>query len=280
MSSEPDQISEPPIDPLLGQPRMVADPRISVAQAAEILGKTTERIYRLIQLGQLPRHGKPRKSRQLLLSDVLRLRGLGEPISIGQAARRLRGSPADVRRLIADGKLTLVPGSRRLLYPADVQRIARTWSPPASESQPSSPAGQVNTPAAGKDPWSQRLWNPPARRRRPDPCPPRRQRPLLVPAGAPRRDPARRARHRRSRSHRASQPQAVDSRLPRTGAPPQTPPFPPRVPRRWSTGRQIWRAEHAGRPLSRLASHSGRGQQDKDRPSLFPRRHLTDGSST
>jgi predicted DNA-binding transcriptional regulator AlpA len=153
MSSEPDQISEPRIDPLLGQPRMVADPRISVAQAAEILGKTTERIYRLIQLGQLPRHGKhgkPRKSRQLLRSDVLRLRGLGEPISIGQAARRLRGSPADVRRLIADGKLTLVPGSRRLLYPADVQRIARTWSPPASESQPSSPAGQVNTPAAAR----------------------------------------------------------------------------------------------------------------------------------
>jgi hypothetical protein len=121
---------------------------IEVTECSGILGKTTERIYRLIQLGQLPRHGEPHKSRRLLLSDVLRLRDLGEPISIGQAARRLGGSPADVRRLIADGKITLVPGSRRLLYPADVGRIAGTWKAPAKESRPSKPDGHVNTPAA------------------------------------------------------------------------------------------------------------------------------------
>jgi hypothetical protein len=47
MASEPvDTCAELPIDPLLGQPRMVADPRISVAQAARILDKIPVQIYR------------------------------------------------------------------------------------------------------------------------------------------------------------------------------------------------------------------------------------------
>jgi hypothetical protein len=61
---------ELPVDPLLGQPRMVDDPRISIAQAAVVLGKKPAQVHRFIALGRLPRHGLPNNGRPLLLSEV------------------------------------------------------------------------------------------------------------------------------------------------------------------------------------------------------------------
>jgi hypothetical protein len=54
---------EPPLDPLLGQPRMVSDPRISVAQAAQILGKTRAQVYRLVHARTATERGEPNKFR-------------------------------------------------------------------------------------------------------------------------------------------------------------------------------------------------------------------------
>jgi hypothetical protein len=52
MASERVDVGEVPlIDPLLGQPRMVADPRISVAQAARILDNSPAQVYRYRSAG-------------------------------------------------------------------------------------------------------------------------------------------------------------------------------------------------------------------------------------
>ena len=52
-----DQHEEPgelPVDPLLGQPRMVDDPRISIAQAAVVLGLKPAQVHRYVALGRVP----------------------------------------------------------------------------------------------------------------------------------------------------------------------------------------------------------------------------------
>jgi hypothetical protein len=138
MSSDQATGGEPPIDPLLGQPRMVNDPRISVTQAAEVLGR-------------LPRRGAPNTSRGLLLSDGLRVRAKGEPIKLAQAAQWLRRPTDAVRQLIAEGKLPLVPGSERLVYPSDVRALpAAPPAPPRNPPPATGPGGYINTRAAAK----------------------------------------------------------------------------------------------------------------------------------
>jgi hypothetical protein len=64
----------------------------------------------------------------------------------------LGGTGSDVRRLVAEGKLMLVPGSQRLLYEADVRELSRTWTRPvrAKPRQPAGPEGHVNTAAAAR----------------------------------------------------------------------------------------------------------------------------------
>jgi hypothetical protein len=151
-SERTDDDGEPPIDALLGQPRMVSDPRISVAQAAQILGKSPVQVYRMVKLGRLHRRGEPNKFRGLLLSDVLQCRERGDPLEVADAAKVLGGTASDVRRLIAEGKLTLVPGSQRLLYETDVRELSRTWTRPAraKPQQPAGPDGHINTSAAAR----------------------------------------------------------------------------------------------------------------------------------
>jgi hypothetical protein len=151
-SEQTDGGEEPPLDALLGQPRMVSDPRISVAQAAQILGKTRAQVYRMVKLGRLRRRGEPNKFRGLLLSDVLQCRDRGEPIEVADAAKVLGGTASDVRRLIAEGKLTLVPGSQRLLYETDVRELSRTWTRPAraKPQPPPGPEGHINTATAAR----------------------------------------------------------------------------------------------------------------------------------
>jgi excisionase family DNA binding protein len=88
-----------PLDPLLGQPRMVADPRISVYQAAQVL---------------------------------------------------LRCSKGDIRQLIADGRLAVVPGTQRRVYETDVRELARR-RPPRKRTNPPArrpPDGHIDTAAA------------------------------------------------------------------------------------------------------------------------------------
>jgi hypothetical protein len=89
----------------LGQQRMVTDPRISAAQAATILGKTVEHLYRLTTLDQPPRHGPPNRFWQLRLSNVERVRDLGGGDPAEGSRQLLRCGSDDVRKLIADGKL-------------------------------------------------------------------------------------------------------------------------------------------------------------------------------
>jgi hypothetical protein len=52
------------IDALLGEHLMVADPRISVGQAAAILGRPVAYVYRLIATGRLAAHGKKNSTRR------------------------------------------------------------------------------------------------------------------------------------------------------------------------------------------------------------------------
>src|SRR4051794_21933185 len=103
-----DQEEEPgdlPVDRLLGQPRMVADPRISMAQGAVVLGKKPAQVHRFIALGRLPRHGPPNNGRPLLLSQVEALRDKGEPIPLKDAATLLGRSVRATLELVTDGHL-------------------------------------------------------------------------------------------------------------------------------------------------------------------------------
>jgi len=141
------RLGDDPLDPLLGQPRMVADPRISVDQAAEVLGKTAAQVRRMVTLGRLPRRGEPNKFRGLLLSDVLRCRQRGEPIDLSTAAKLLDCSKAQIRRLIADQKLDLVPGTQSRVYETDVRQLASRRPRPRPPA-PEPPDGHINTAAA------------------------------------------------------------------------------------------------------------------------------------
>ena len=139
-----------PLDPLLRQPRMVADPRISADQAAQVLGKTSAHVRRMVDLGRLPRRGEPNKFRGLLLSDVLRCRERGEPIDFAAAANLLRCSKGDIRQLIADGRLAVVPGTQRRVYETDVRELARR-RPARKRANPPPrrpPDGHIATAAA------------------------------------------------------------------------------------------------------------------------------------
>jgi hypothetical protein len=143
-------LGDEPLDPLLGQPRMMADPRISVDQAAEVLGKTAAQVRRMITLGRLPRRGAPGKFRGLLLSDVLCCRQRGEPITFAAAAEILDCSKAQIRRLIADQRLALVPGTQRRVYENDVRQLASRRPHPSRTGPPApeSPDGHIDTAAA------------------------------------------------------------------------------------------------------------------------------------
>jgi hypothetical protein len=123
---------------------MVSDPRISVAQAAQIPGKTPAQVYGLVTLGRLRRRGEPNKFRGLLLSDVLQWRDGGDLMKVTDAAKLLGGTANDVRRLIAEGKLTLVPGSQRLVYETDVRELSRTWTGDPGPSR-DRPLGRTGT---------------------------------------------------------------------------------------------------------------------------------------
>ncbi|MEU4292095.1 hypothetical protein AB0E63_28050 [Kribbella sp. NPDC026596] len=143
------EAGEPPVDPLLGQPRMVDDPRISLSQGAEVLGKTLAQVRRYVAQGRLPRHGPANNFWPLLLSEVEALRAKGEPISLKDAARKLSRSLAATKELVADGHLPLVPGTKSPVYPADVAAIADTHSR-WSIRRPSGPPGYVDSKQAAQ----------------------------------------------------------------------------------------------------------------------------------
>src|SRR3954454_16985759 len=128
-----DQHEEPgelPVDPLLGQPRMVNDPRISIAQAAVVLGKNPAQVHRYVALGRLPRHGPPHNGRPLLLSEVEALRDKGEPIPLKDAALMLGRSLKATLELVDDGPLPLVPGTKSMVYPADLAAMTAAKTQP------------------------------------------------------------------------------------------------------------------------------------------------------
>jgi hypothetical protein len=90
MPSERDEAADDPvIDPVLGDPRMVADPRITADRAATIFGTNREHVYWMVDQGRLPAYGSPHQPRRLLLWDVRRLKGRGESIGLREAAHLL-----------------------------------------------------------------------------------------------------------------------------------------------------------------------------------------------
>ncbi|MEV0287941.1 hypothetical protein AB0H36_27825 [Kribbella sp. NPDC050820] len=138
-----------PVDPLLGQPRMVDDPRISIAQGAVVLGKKPAQVHRFITLGRLPRHGPPNNGRPLLLSEVEALRDKGEPIPVKEAALMLERSVKATLELMAGGHLPLVPGTKSMVYPADVAAILAAPAPPPIR-RPAGPPGYLSTKEAAE----------------------------------------------------------------------------------------------------------------------------------
>jgi hypothetical protein len=139
------------IDPLLGEQRMVADPRIAAGQAAVILGSPVAYVYRLIATGRLAAHGKKNSTRRVLLSEVTALRDRGEPIPLKEAARILRATTDEVRQLMADGWLTSVPRARRPVYREEVEELARNRGLPIRRPASAghlAPEGHVNTAQA------------------------------------------------------------------------------------------------------------------------------------
>jgi excisionase family DNA binding protein len=148
MTGDPDS-GEPPVDPLLGQQRMVDDPRISIAQAAVVLGKNIPQVRRLIAKGRLPRHGAANNFWPLQLSEVEALRDIGDPISLKDAARKLARSAEATRELVADGHLPLVPGTKTMVYPADVAAIAHAFAHPPIR-RPVGPTGYISTKEAAE----------------------------------------------------------------------------------------------------------------------------------
>jgi len=141
------------VDLLLGQPRMVADPRISTAQAAAILGLPPGQVRRLMARGELPVHGPPRSQRRLLLSQVRRLAALGEPITVGQAATILRTTTNEVRARVAAGQLTERPAGGRPVYRGEAENLARRLAVDQAARGPTArrgPAGHLTTSEAAR----------------------------------------------------------------------------------------------------------------------------------
>jgi hypothetical protein len=142
-----DQGEEPgevPVDPPLGQPRMVDDPRISVAQAAVVLGKKPAQVHRYVALGRVPRHGPANNGRPLLLSEVEAPPDRRELIPLKDAALRLGRSLRAALELVADGCLPLVPGTKSMVYPADLVAIAAAKPQPPIR-RPVGPPGYLDT---------------------------------------------------------------------------------------------------------------------------------------
>lgn len=119
------------LEALLGEPLMVDDPLITVAQAAAILGMRVDRVRDLITTGGLDTEGSLSSGRRRIrLSDVLRL--AAEPaqrISVTAAAHLLGESGSTVRRLVRAELLTWHGGRWPLSRP-QVDQLAdqrRGW---------------------------------------------------------------------------------------------------------------------------------------------------------
>ena len=123
---------------------MVNDPRSSIAQAAVVLGKKTAQVHRYVALGRLPRHGPGNNGKPLLLSELEALRDKGQPIPLKHAAHRLGRSLRATRELVADGCLPLVPGTKSIIYPADLAAITAAKPQPPIR-RPTGPPGYLNT---------------------------------------------------------------------------------------------------------------------------------------
>jgi excisionase family DNA binding protein len=130
-----DDVADVPVgETVLGEPRVVGDPRITTAQAGVILKMTRQRVWNLIGRGDLPAYGPRNSARRLELSDVQQLATLGEPISVGEAARILHCPTDDVRALIQAGQLRGRPGSRYPVYRPEVEELARRSGVDARDS--------------------------------------------------------------------------------------------------------------------------------------------------
>lgn len=101
---------------LLGEPIVVADPRITGAQAARVLGITPAQVRSLVARGRLPRHSDRGRARQFRLSDV---RFLEEPITVDQAAEIWTCNRDEAHETIARGSFSATGDARRPLRRVD-----------------------------------------------------------------------------------------------------------------------------------------------------------------
>lgn len=110
---------------LLGEPIVVADPRITGAQVARVLGITSSQARQLAAHGELPSHGDRGKARQFRLSDVQRLEAT---ISVDDAVKIWMCSRDEAVRIIAEATLAATSDPQRPIRRVDaVLEQGRRW---------------------------------------------------------------------------------------------------------------------------------------------------------
>jgi hypothetical protein len=105
MPSERDEAADDPvIDPVLGDPRMVADPRITADRAATIFGTNREHVYWMVDQGRLPAYGSPPASSPRFPT---RRRVYRQEVQALAQVRQVKPAPRP-RRPVAGGQVHLV----------------------------------------------------------------------------------------------------------------------------------------------------------------------------
>lgn len=110
---------------LLGEPLVVADPRITAAQVVRVLGITRSQVRGLADRGELPRRGGRGKERQFLLSDVRRLEA---SITVDEAGQIWACSREAAGRIIEQAAFAAIRSPLRPLRRVDaVLEQGRRW---------------------------------------------------------------------------------------------------------------------------------------------------------
>jgi hypothetical protein len=141
----------PASETVVGEPRMVGDPRITTAQAGVLLKMTRQRVWNPTGRGDLPASGPRHSARRLTLPDVQRPAVLGAPIRGGQAARPPHCPTGDARALIRAGRLRQRPDRRYPVSRPQVEELARRSGVDARAGPiPFGPVGRMPTSAAAR----------------------------------------------------------------------------------------------------------------------------------
>ncbi|TCC48076.1 DNA-binding protein [Kribbella pittospori] len=104
---------------------------ISAEQAAAVLGVSESTVHRMARRGLIERGPGYRKYHRPALEA---LRGRGEPIPLGVAARILRRPATEVRALLAAGELSHSANATFPVFRREVEQYAEAHPPPVPSS--------------------------------------------------------------------------------------------------------------------------------------------------